>query len=63
MAVFFNDILIYSRTLEDHEKHLQLVLQTLETHSFFAKLSKCSFAQRDIVYLGHVVSREGVKVD
>lgn len=44
-------------------QHILLVLQTLKTHSFLAKLSKCSFAQRTVEYLGHVVSQEGVQVD
>ena len=63
MAVFFDDILIYSKSLEDHLFHLTLVLDTLRTHMFFANISKCEFCQDSINYLGHVVSVQGVKVD
>jgi len=61
--VFFDDILIYSTTWNAHIQHLSLVLSTMQRHSLFAKLSKCSFGQTQIDYLGHVVSRDGVKVD
>lgn len=61
--VFFDDILIYSRTYEDHLKHLQQVLELLNKDQWKVKMSKCSFAQRQIAYLGHVVSSEGVATD
>lgn len=63
MAVFFDDILVYSTTLADHVQHLTTVLETLREHSFFVKLSKCSFGQQSVEYLGHIVSVEGVHVD
>lgn len=63
VAVFFDDILVYSTTLEDHCAHLTIVLQLLHDNSFFVKLSKCSFGQPSIDYLGHIVSKEGVSVD
>lgn len=63
VAVFFDDILIYSATLQDHLQQLAVVLRLLHEKSFFAKLSKCSFAQTSIAYLGHVVSGDGVRVD
>jgi len=61
--VFFNGILIYSTTWNTHIQHLSLVLSTMQRHSSFSKLSKCSFGQTQIDYLGHVVSRDGVKVN
>ena len=63
VLVFFDAILVYNPTWNAHVEHLSLVLQTMRQHSLFAKLSKCSFGQQQIEYLGHVVSREGVKVD
>lgn len=63
VAVFFDDILVYSPTLETHCTHLVTVLQLLKDHSFFVKLSKCSFGQTSIDYLGHIVSKQGVSVD
>jgi hypothetical protein len=57
VQVFIDDILIYSRmTTEEHEEHLRLVLQCLREHKLYGKLSKCSFYQSRIHYLGHVIS-------
>ena len=58
-----DDILLYSRTEKDHDKHLRLVLQTLLDHQLYAKLSKSGFWIKEVVFLGHVVSAEGIKVD
>jgi hypothetical protein len=63
VQVFIDDILIYSRTTEEHDEHLCLVLQCLREHKFYGKLSKCSFYQSRIHYLGHVISGEGITVD
>ncbi|WVZ88557.1 hypothetical protein U9M48_035065 [Paspalum notatum var. saurae] len=61
--VFFDDILIYSRTEQDHMRHLRLVFELLAGDQWKLKLSKCSFAQRQISYLGHVISGNGVATD
>ena len=61
IIVFFDDILIYSRSLNDHLEHLEIVFQVLKEGEFTLKFSKCSFAQKQIEYLGHVVSVEGVQ--
>jgi hypothetical protein len=63
VIVFFDDILVYSRTWEEHLRHLNTVFQCLLEHQFFLKQSKCSFAQSSISYLGHIVSAEGVGPD
>ena len=62
LLVFFDDLLIYSRTWEEHLKHLNEVLSIMEEQSLFAKQSKCEFGMTEILYLGHVVSKYGVQV-
>ena len=63
VIVFLDDILVYSKSEEEHEQHLRLVLQVLREHQLYAKWSKCSFYQRQIHYLGHIISEEGIVVD
>jgi hypothetical protein len=63
IQVFIDDILIYSRTMEEHDEHLCLVLQCLREHKLYGKLSNFSFYQSKIHYLGHVISDEGITVD
>jgi hypothetical protein len=61
--VFLDDILVYSKLEEENEQHLRMVLQVLREHQLYAKLRKCSFYQRQIHYLGHIISEEGIVVD
>ncbi|XP_061998945.1 uncharacterized protein LOC133716243 [Rosa rugosa] len=63
VVVFVDDILIYSRSSDEHEKHLRIVLQTLRENKLFAKFEKCDFWQKEVKFLGHVVSKDGVSVD
>ena len=63
VVVFVDDILIYSKSEEDHEGHLRIVLQTLSEHQLYAKFSKCEFWLTKVRFLGHVVSVSGVFVD
>jgi hypothetical protein len=63
VQVFIDDILIYSRMKEEHDEHLRLVLQCLRENKLYGKLSKCSFYQTKIHYLGHIISGEGIVVD
>lgn len=63
VLVYLDDILIYSRTPEEHKQHLDQVLAVLREHQLYANLQKCSFVKPELLYLGHVVSKEGVKVD
>ena len=60
---FFDDILVFSKTFSDHLQHLTLVLQLLRKDHWQVKQSKCSFAQRQISYLGHVINEQGVSTD
>ena len=63
MIVFINDVLVYSRSEEEHEQHLRAVLQTLREHRLFAKFSKCEFWLERVQFLGHVIFDEGIQVD
>ena len=63
VVVFIDDILIYSSSEEEHKRHLRMVLQTLREHQLYAKLSKCEFWLREVVFLGHIISSEGILVD
>ena len=63
VLVFFDDILIYSKSLDDHLHQLAMVLETLVAHQLVANFKKCQFAVDKIEYLGHVISSEGVAAD
>jgi hypothetical protein len=63
VLVFVDDILIYSRTLEDHAVHLENVLEVLLKHDLKVKKTKCTFAKQEILYLGHLISASGVATD
>uniref|UniRef100_A0A2N9III7 Reverse transcriptase n=1 Tax=Fagus sylvatica TaxID=28930 RepID=A0A2N9III7_FAGSY len=63
VVVFIDDILIYSKSLEEHEQHLRVVLQTLRDHKLYAKLKKCEFWLESVAFLGHVISKDGILVD
>jgi len=63
VLVFFDDILIYSTTWEDHLRHLRVVLTILRHHLLFVKRSKCSFGIDSVSYLGHIISATGVAMD
>ena len=63
VIVFVCDILIYSRSEEEHASHLRVVLQTLKDRQLFAKFIKCEFWLQSIAFLGHIVSSKGISVD
>ena len=60
---FIDDILIYSRALEEHTHHLRTTLEVLRRNQLYAKLLKCEFLLRKVAFLGHVVSNKGLSVD
>lgn len=63
VVVFVDDILIYSKSKEDHDQHLHSPLQLLRSHKLHAKLSKCEFWLEQIMFLGYIISKDGVSVD
>ena len=63
VLVFIDDILIYSKSKEEYEEHLCIVIKVLQEHQLYAKFSKCDFHQPQIQYLGHIISETGIDVD
>ncbi|KAK1644663.1 hypothetical protein QYE76_062468 [Lolium multiflorum] len=63
VVVFIDDILIYSKTEEEHEQHLEVILETLRQHKLYAKFSKCEFWLKEVGFLGHILSAGGIAVD
>jgi hypothetical protein len=63
VVVFIDDILVYSKSTEEHEEHLRVVLQRLRDHQLYAKFNKCEFWINEVPFLGHVISSEGIAVD
>ncbi|MGH2639958.1 MAG: reverse transcriptase domain-containing protein, partial [Rhabdochlamydiaceae bacterium] len=63
VIIFLDDILIFSKTLEEHEIHVRKVLELLRQHKLYAKKSKCAFFKTSLSFLGHVVSAEGVSME
>ena len=60
VIVFIDDILIYSRSEEEHASYLRVVLQTLKDRQLFAKFSKCEFWLQSVAFLGHIVFSEAI---
>ena len=63
VVVFMDDILVYSKDRENHDTHLRVVLETLRKKQLYVKLSKCEFWLNEVSFLGHIVSKEGIRVD
>jgi hypothetical protein len=63
VIVFIDDILIYSKSEEDYARHLRVILQRLRYHQLYAKFSKCAFWLREVPFLRHIISAEGIVVD
>ncbi|GJT70406.1 transposon ty3-I gag-pol polyprotein [Tanacetum coccineum] len=60
VLVFFDDILVYSKDMADHAMYLELVLETMQSHQLYAKISKCVFGTTQVEYLGHVISSKSL---
>ena len=63
VVVLLDDILVYSKDRENHDTHLRVVLKTLRKEQLYAKLSKCEFWLNEVSFLGHIVSKEGIRVN
>ncbi|KAL3598371.1 hypothetical protein D5086_006289 [Populus alba] len=63
VVVYFDDILVYSKTFDDHVKHLRVVFETLQDSKLYGKLTKCYFCKESVVFLGYIISSRGVRVD
>jgi hypothetical protein len=63
VLVYLDDILIYSKSMADHVEHLKSVLEALREHKFYCKRSKCQFGSKQVEYLGHLLTPQGIMVD
>jgi hypothetical protein len=63
IVVFIDEIVIFSKPEEEHEKHLRLVLEKLRSNQLYTEFSKCEFWSIEVAFLGHVISAGGVSVD
>jgi len=63
VVVFIDDILIYLKSVKEHEQHLRVVLEKLRVHRLYAKFSKCEFWTEKVAFLSHILTAEGVAVD
>jgi len=63
IMVYLDDILIYSRTWNEHLEHTRMALQLLRSHKLYGKLSKCSFGAKSVEYLGHILKSNGIAMD
>ena len=63
IGVFFDDIIVYSKTLEEHKEHLAKVFEELKEHKIYVNSKKSEFFLNEIKYFGHVISKEGIRMD
>jgi len=63
IVIFIDDILVHSKTREEHANHLRMVLKPLEEHKLYAKLKKYEFWLEKMQFLGHIVTKDGISVD
>ena len=63
VVVFIDDILIYSKSVQEHEQHLRVALEKLRANKLYAKFSKCEFWLEKVAFLGYILTAEGVAVN
>jgi hypothetical protein len=63
VVVYLDDILIFSKDQETHDKHVRLALATLRKHGLYVKLEKCEFNKSSVVFFGYVISPDGIFMD
>ena len=63
IGVFFDDIIVHSKTLEEHKEHLAQVFKELQEHKLYVNSKKSEFFLKEICYLGHIISKDGIKMD
>ena len=63
VVVYLDDIVVYSQTLTEHEKHLRMVFQHLREHRLYVKPEKCEFAQKEITFMGHKINAGLIRMD
>src|SRR6266511_1629935 len=63
VLVYLDDIIIYSKTFEEHKEHVRLVFEALRAASLMMKPKKCKFAQKELRFLGHIIFAEGIRMD
>ena len=63
VIVYLDDILVFSKSWEEHVKHVNLVLDTLKKERLYVNLLKCEFGKNSLVYLGHIIGGGQLKID
>jgi hypothetical protein len=63
MVVFIDDILIFSKNVEEHDEHLRMILQKLRENQLYAKLNKCEFWLKEVSFLGNIISEGGISIN
>src|SRR6266498_3894659 len=63
ILVYLNDIIIYSKTFEEHKEHVRLVFEALQAAFLIMKPKKCKFAQKELQFFGHIIFAEGIRTD
>ena len=61
--MFFDDIIVYSKTLEEHKEHISKVFQELQQHKLYVNSKKSELFLKEVCYLGHIISKDGIRMD